>query len=51
MLDDDVRGSIAPGLAADFAVLDRDPFTEGAEALLEARRSCARSWRGHRLNV
>ncbi len=36
-LDDDVRGSIAPGLAADFAVLDRDPFTEGAEALLEAR--------------
>jgi predicted amidohydrolase YtcJ len=31
------RGRIAPGLAADFAVLDRDPFTEGAEVLLEAR--------------
>ena len=31
------RGRIAVGLAADFAVLDRDPFTEGADVLLEAR--------------
>ncbi len=36
-LDDHLRGSIVPGLAADFAVLDRDPFTEGAATLLEAR--------------
>ena len=31
------RGSLAPGMKADFAVIDRDPFTLGAEALLEAR--------------
>ena len=36
-LEEHERGRIAPGLAADFAVLDRDPFTEGAEVLLEAR--------------
>lgn len=31
------RGSLTPGLLADLAVLDRDPFTEGVESLLEAR--------------
>ena len=36
-LEDHERGRIAPGLAADFAVLDRDPFAEGADVLLEAR--------------
>ena len=36
-LEEHERGRIAPGLAADFAVLDRDPFTEGADVLLEAR--------------
>ena len=30
------RGQIAPGFAADFAVLDIDPFAAGAEALLRA---------------
>ena len=37
LVEEDERGRIAPGLAADFAVLDRDPFTEGADVLLEAR--------------
>ncbi|WP_159604770.1 amidohydrolase [Agromyces humi] len=36
-LEEHERGRIAVGLAADFAVLDRDPFTEGADVLLEAR--------------
>jgi predicted amidohydrolase YtcJ len=36
-LEEHDRGRIAVGLAADFAVLDRDPFTEGADVLLEAR--------------
>ena len=31
------RGRLAPGLAADFAVVDRDPFTSGEASLLEAR--------------
>ncbi|GAA1055402.1 amidohydrolase [Agromyces luteolus] len=31
------RGRLAPGLAADFAVIDRDPFELGDDALLEAR--------------
>ena len=37
-LEEHERGRIAPGLAADFAVLDRDPFTEGADVLLERAR-------------
>lgn len=36
-LEEDVRGSLAPGLAADFAVIDVDPFVEGVDALLTAR--------------
>ncbi|MDR6905325.1 putative amidohydrolase YtcJ [Agromyces sp. 3263] len=36
-LEEQERGRIAVGLAADFAVLDRDPFAEGADVLLEAR--------------
>ncbi|MGI9824189.1 amidohydrolase [Agromyces sp. Marseille-Q5079] len=35
--DGDVRGRLTAGLAADFAVLDVDPFTEGEESLLGAR--------------
>ncbi|MGZ4150258.1 MAG: amidohydrolase [Actinomycetota bacterium] len=35
--DEDDRGSLEPGKLADLVVLDRDPFTEGPEALLEAR--------------
>jgi predicted amidohydrolase YtcJ len=31
------RGLLSPGRLADFAVLDRDPFTEGVDALLVAR--------------
>jgi predicted amidohydrolase YtcJ len=31
------RGSLAAGRLADFAVLDRDPFTEGVDSLLDAR--------------
>lgn len=31
------RGRIAAGLAADFAVLDRDPFVDGPGSLLDAR--------------
>ncbi|GAA2037786.1 amidohydrolase [Agromyces tropicus] len=34
--EEHVRGRIAPGLAADFAVIDRNPFDLGDEALLEA---------------
>lgn len=30
------RGSLVPGMRADFAVVDRDPFVLGADALLEA---------------
>jgi predicted amidohydrolase YtcJ len=33
---EDERGSLTPGLLADFVVLDRDPFAEGPESLLEA---------------
>ena len=32
-----VFGSLRPGLAADFVVLDTDPFTDGLEALLGAQ--------------
>lgn len=35
--DGDTRGRLEPGLAADFAVIDADPFTAGPEALLTAR--------------
>lgn len=35
--EEDVRGRLATGLAADFAVLDADPFAEGDEALLRAQ--------------
>ena len=31
------RGSLSPGRLADFTVIDRDPFTEGVDALLQAR--------------
>jgi predicted amidohydrolase YtcJ len=31
-----VFGSLRPGLAADFVVLDADPFADGPEALLGA---------------
>ncbi|MGY1813598.1 amidohydrolase [Blastococcus sp. SYSU D00820] len=31
------RGTLSPGLLADFAVLDRNPFREGVDSLLEAR--------------
>lgn len=34
--DGDTHGRLAPGYAADFAVLDADPFTEGNQALLTA---------------
>lgn len=35
--EEHVRGRIAPGLAADLVVIDADPFTDGADALLTAR--------------
>ncbi|MFE7845653.1 amidohydrolase [Microbacterium sp. NPDC057407] len=35
--DGDDRGRLETGLAADFAVIDVDPFTEGPESLLTAR--------------
>ncbi|MFE6964458.1 amidohydrolase [Agromyces sp. NPDC057679] len=35
--EEHVRGRLAEGLAADFAVLDADPFAEGDAALLRAR--------------
>lgn len=35
--EEHVRGRLAEGLAADFAVLDADPFAVGDAALLEAR--------------
>jgi predicted amidohydrolase YtcJ len=31
------RGALSSGRLADFTVIDRDPFTEGVESLLEAR--------------
>jgi predicted amidohydrolase YtcJ len=34
---DGVFGRLSPGLSADFVVLDRDPFTDGPEALLAAQ--------------
>jgi len=30
------RGSLSPGRLADFTVIDRDPFTEGVDSLLQA---------------
>ncbi|MFD6055964.1 amidohydrolase [Agromyces sp. NPDC060279] len=36
-LEEHRRGSLAAGLAADFAVVDRDPFALGEDSLLEAR--------------
>jgi predicted amidohydrolase YtcJ len=35
--DEDERGSLEPGKLADLVVLDRDPFAEGPDSLLEAR--------------
>lgn len=35
--EDDERGRLAPGLAADLVVVDADPFTDGPDALLTAR--------------
>lgn len=35
--EEHARGRLAEGLAADFAVLDTDPFAEGDAALLQAR--------------
>ena len=35
--DGATRGRLEPGLAADFAIVDVDPFTAGAESLLTAR--------------
>ncbi|KRE22338.1 amidohydrolase [Agromyces sp. Soil535] len=35
--EEHVRGRLAEGFAADFAVLDRDPFAAGEAVLLEAR--------------
>ncbi|WP_109208581.1 MULTISPECIES: amidohydrolase [Microbacterium] len=35
--DGATRGRLEAGLAADFAIVDADPFAEGPEALLEAR--------------
>jgi predicted amidohydrolase YtcJ len=35
--DEGERGSLEPGKLADLVVLDRDPFAEGPDALLEAR--------------
>ena len=35
--DGEWRGRIAVGQAADFAVLDTDPFSEGESSLLTAR--------------
>lgn len=34
---DRTHGTLAPGMAADFAVLDRNPLLEGPDALLEGR--------------
>ena len=35
--DEHLRGRLVAGLAADFIVLDTDPFAEGDESLLDAR--------------
>ena len=35
--DEGERGSLEPGKLADLVLLDRDPFSEGPESLLEAR--------------
>jgi predicted amidohydrolase YtcJ len=37
VVDEEDRGSLAPGKLADLVVLDRDAFTEGPDSLLEAR--------------
>ena len=34
---EDERGLLSPGRLADFAVIDRNPFTEGVDSLLEAQ--------------
>lgn len=39
---DDVAGALAPGRSADFVVLDRDPFTSGAEDV--ARTVTRQTW-------
>jgi hypothetical protein len=35
--EEGVRGTLAPGMAADVTVLDRDPFTVAADELAELR--------------
>lgn len=35
--EEDRRGTLAPGMKADFAVLERDPFVEGVEVLRGGR--------------
>jgi hypothetical protein len=37
VMEEDRRGRLMAGLAADFTVLDADPFTDGEESLLNAR--------------
>jgi predicted amidohydrolase YtcJ len=37
VMEEDRRGRLMAGLAADFAVLDADPFVHGEESLLNAR--------------
>jgi predicted amidohydrolase YtcJ len=37
VMEEDRRGRLMAGLAADFAVLDADPFVHGEESLLDAR--------------
>jgi predicted amidohydrolase YtcJ len=37
---EDDRGSLTAGRLADFTVIDRDPFTEGVDSLLEAQVVC-----------
>jgi predicted amidohydrolase YtcJ len=37
VMEEDRRGRLAAGLAADFTVLDADPFIHGEESLLNAR--------------
>jgi predicted amidohydrolase YtcJ len=34
---EDQRGVLSPGRLADFTVIDRDPFTDGVDSLLEAQ--------------
>ena len=37
LMEEDRRGRLAAGVAADFTVLDADPFKDGEESLLNAR--------------